>query len=195
MFDLAFSPNGHISGVVANITRDAYGNSEEEDPRTELDLHANMAVLGRNCFIFEWSGKTCSVQPFTSDLGTVQDVPIVDAAVAYDCPLSHQSYILLIRNALYLPSLIHNLIPPFLIREGGAVVNDTAKIHCTGPSKYDHAISFPDRDLIIPLHLHGIFSFFHTRKPHDEQLTSLDKIFLTPDQKTWNPYCSSFEKK
>ena len=25
-----------------------------EDPRTELDSHANMAILGEYCYVFEW---------------------------------------------------------------------------------------------------------------------------------------------
>ena len=185
------TPNSHVSGIVGNV--EIRLDEDHEDPRTELDSHANMVVLGAHCFIFEWSGKTCAVQPFTSDLGTLKSVPIVDAAIAYDCPITHLSYVLLIRNALYMPNLKHNLIPPFLMREAGLVINDTAKIHCPDPTPLDHAVSFPDKELIIPLHLNGIFSFFHTRKPNEEELESLDKIFITPDSSWWNPYCRSFE--
>ena len=108
------------------------------------------------------------MQPFSLDQGTLHNVPIVDAAIAYDCPITHFSYVLLIRNALYMPNLKHNLIPPFFMREAGLVVNDTAKIHCPDPTLHDHAISFPNSELIIPLHLHGIFSFFHTRKQNED---------------------------
>ena len=41
--------------------RDAVYN---EDPRTELDYHANMVVLGAHAFIFESTNRTCNVQPF-----------------------------------------------------------------------------------------------------------------------------------
>ena len=44
----------------------------------------------------------------------------------------------------------------------------------------------------MPLRLNGTFSFFHSRKPTDEELQSCDKIFITPDSSTWNPYCTSF---
>ena len=83
----------------------------------------------------------------------------------------------------------HNLIPPFLMREAGLIVSDTAKIHCSNPTPLDHAISFPDSDFVIPLHLHGIFSFFRTRKPTEDELESLDKKFITPRASWWNPYC------
>ena len=48
-----------------------------------------MIVLGRECFIFESTGKTYIVEPFSADLGIAQDIPVVDAALAYDYPFSN----------------------------------------------------------------------------------------------------------
>ena len=73
-----------------------------------------MVVVGKDCFIFESTGKTCNVEPFTADLGVATNIPIVDADLAYDCPFTHETYILIIRNALYIDSMKHNLIPPLL---------------------------------------------------------------------------------
>ena len=84
--------------------------------KSELDSHANMIVLGKECFIFESTGKTCNVQPFSDELGVASDVPIVDAALAYDCPFTNYTYILIVRNALHIASMNHNLIPPFIMR-------------------------------------------------------------------------------
>ena len=77
-----------------------------------------MIVLGKICFIFESTGKTCYVEPF-SELGVASNVPIVDAALAYNCPFTNETYILIIRNTLHIASMNHNLIPPFIMREGG----------------------------------------------------------------------------
>ena len=63
------------------------------NPRSELDSHANMMVVGKNAFIFESTGRTCEAKPFSEDLGVVKNIPIVDAAIAYDCPYTHQCYI------------------------------------------------------------------------------------------------------
>ena len=88
--------------------------------RTELDSHANMVVLGVNCFVFDTvHGRTCDVEPFNRTLGTAKQVPIVDAALAYDCPYSQQTYLLIVRNALYIKSMMNNLIPPFILQEAG----------------------------------------------------------------------------
>ena len=52
---------------------------------------------------------------FSLDYET-KNIPIVDAAVQYDCPHNVMTYILVIRNALHFTSMTNNLIPPFMIR-------------------------------------------------------------------------------
>ncbi len=178
--------------TIINAASQLASKASAVDPKSELDSHANMVVLGRNSFVFEWSGKHCNVKPFDSSLGMVNNIPIVDAAIAYDCPYDHRTYILIVRNALYMPGMENNLLPPFIMREAGLQVNDVPKIHCQDPSIDDHCITFPHSDLRIPLKLDGIFSFFHTRKPEMDELEGCDKIFITPDASKWNPYCESF---
>jgi hypothetical protein len=92
-----------------------------------------------------------------------------------------------------MPKMVNNLIPPFIMRAGGAIVNDTAKIHCIDPTIDDHCIFFRTSDLRIPLQLIGTFSFFHSRMPGIQELYDCDKVFITPDSSDWNPHCTSFE--
>ena len=193
-------PNLHtIDAVISSIQSSIYSTSAtgqygSADPRTELDSHANMVVLGKHSFIFESSGRTCNVSPFAKELGIASNVPIVDGAIAYDCPTTKETYILIVRNALYMPSMDLNLIPPFIMRAGGVQVNEVPKIHCDDPTSNDHCISFKDIDLRIPLQLFGTFSYFHTRKPMPQELHDKDKVFITPDASDWNPHCESFER-
>ena len=57
-----------IAATISTITaRDAGVN---EDPRTELDSHSNMVVLGSYALIFEVTNRTCNVHPFDPSLGT-----------------------------------------------------------------------------------------------------------------------------
>ena len=51
-----------------------------------------------------------------------------------------RTYILIARNVLHVPSMEYELIPPFVLREAGMVVNDTAMIHVKDPSHEDHYI-------------------------------------------------------
>ena len=128
------------------------------------------------------------------ELGIVKDVTIVDGALAYDCPYSRQTYILIVRNALHIPSMENNLIPPFIMREGGVVLNDVPKFQCKDLTVEDHTISFETCELRIPMQLNGTFSYFHTRTPTSEELIGRDKVFITPDSSDWNPHCLSFER-
>ena len=164
------------------------------DPRTELDSHANMIVVGSECFVFESTGRSCTVHPFSTDLGSAKDVPIVDAALAYDCQYTGQTIILIARNALHIRTMKNNLIPPFIMRAGGVIVNDKPKIHCDNPTVQDHSLSFHDSDVRIPLQLHGIFSYFHTRSPNEKELYECEKVFISPDFNDWNPHCTSYER-
>ena len=152
-----------------------------------------MIVLGKHWFIFEWSGKSWTLNPFNYCLGSVKDVPIIDAAIAYECPYFHKCYILLLRNDLYLPNMEDKSLPPFIIRESGSTVNDTPNIHCTYPTSIDHCITFSDSDLKIPLRIKGTFPFFHTRISTADELQSCEKIFITPYHQHWNPYCTLYD--
>jgi hypothetical protein len=83
---------------------------------TELDSHANMAVAGCDCTVIANSGHYATVTPFSSNLPTMDMVDICDVALAYDDPISLKTYLLVMRNALLIQSMDHNLIPPFLMR-------------------------------------------------------------------------------
>ena len=118
-------------------------------------------------------------------------VPMVDAVVLYNCPYDGKEYILVIRNALHVPSMQNNLIPPFMLREAGIEVKETPKIHVTGPTEDDHAIRFPETGFRIPLSLWGIFSYFPTSKPAKEVLVEPSEVYmLTPT--VWNPHSDAY---
>ena len=115
-------------------------------------------------------------------------MPVVDACVGYDCPTTGETCILLFCNALYVPAMEHNLVPPFIMHEAGIVVNDVPKIHVADPDVKDHTLYFPEVDFTIPLCLHGIFSYFQCRCPTREELQNADVLVMTPDCNSWNPH-------
>ena len=86
----------------------------------------------------------------------------MDAALQYDSPYDGKSYILVVRNALHIPSMCNNLLPPFMLQEAGITVNDKAKIHMMILMAEDHVIIFPETGFRIPMMLWGIFSYFPT---------------------------------
>ena len=180
--------------MASAISQDDTYDETSSQSRTDLDSHANMAVLGKNSFIIA-TGRTADVKPFSPDYDAMPDVPIVDGVIFYHCTITQATHTLVLRNALSVPTMDHNLIPPFLMREAGLVVNDTAKIHIHDPDVSDHSIFFPNVSLRIPLSLWGTFSFFPTYKPTLSELQDNDEnvLLITPDG-PWNPHSDTFAR-
>ena len=55
-------PNDHISDLVAALSNSS--DAPLDDPKSELDSQANMILLGKYYFVFEWSDKSCTVNLF-----------------------------------------------------------------------------------------------------------------------------------
>ena len=105
-----------------------------------FDSHANMVVLGALCWIISVSQERAAVSAFVDDVGQLPSVPIVDAVLAYDCPYTAKTILLVVRNALFIKSMQHHLIPPFILREAGLQVKEIPKQHCQDPTVSDHSI-------------------------------------------------------
>jgi hypothetical protein len=187
-------PNYRISRFIHQVASVAIDDQDYES-KTELDSHANMVVVGMHSHILAYTGQTVSVNPFTPDYDALPDVPIVDAAIMYDCPYPLRSVVMIVQNALYVPSMELNLIPPFIMREANIVVNDVPKIHATDPSVTDHLLWFPAANLQVPLLLCGIFLYFATRKPTLEELCECEHVVsLTLAGHTWDPNSNSYAR-
>ena len=187
------STSCHNSNGVSNVGAVVHINSASvptdatpSEFKLELDTHANMPVVGKGAYVIASSGETADVNAYDPQQGTTQ-LPIVDAAVQYDCPYAGKSYVFIIRNALHVPSMNNHLIPPFILREAGIEVNDVPKIQVEDPDVKDHSLHFSAGDVRIPLSLHGVFSYFPTSKPSAKMLEECEDIYLlTPT--SWDPH-------
>ena len=76
-----------------------------------------MCVLGKHCYLLTEleTAQTVSVGAFSESAGGLNNVPIVNAMLAYDCERTNQVYLLVLRNVLYIESMDDNLIPPFIL--------------------------------------------------------------------------------
>ena len=151
-----------------------------------MDRDANMPVAGRNCYIISKLGKYVNVSPFTLAYKALR-VPMVDAVIQYDSPHDGKSYILVIQNALHVPSMTNNLPPPFMLMEAGVEVNNKAKIHMQDPGMDDHAITFGEMGFKIPLSLSGIFPYFTTIKPTNNMLQDPSEVYILISAR-WDPH-------
>ena len=158
--------------------------------RAELDSHADTCSFGSTCLVIENTGRTVSVEGFGEELGQVNDIPIVQAAVAYDCPATSQTYILLFNESLYIPSMTYHLLNPNQMRLQGIIVNDIPlqMLQPQDRTLQQHSLLVEDPQLHIPLSLRGIMSGFVIRTPTWDEMNDPNvlKVHMTSDQ-AWEP--------
>ena len=100
-----------------------YAQYEHQHFRMGLDSHADTCAVGKGCLILGDTGRTMTVGGFEDGM-QIDDVPVVHAAVAYDCPRTFKKFILIFHEALYFPDMEMHLLNPFQMRNQGIVVNE-----------------------------------------------------------------------
>ncbi len=103
----------------------------------------------------------------------MEKVKIGDVALAYENLVTLKTYLLVMRNALLILMMDHNLLPQFLIREASSFLDETLKFQLTSLLRDNHTIYDDGTGLRIHLQLNGI-------------LLLSDKI-APPDSDQWDP--------
>ena len=138
--------SGLLFERIKAVTTIASTQSSDEDviTATELDSHADSPVVGKNVVILESLNKSVTVSGFSSEIGKPIRVKVVNAAVAYDCDITGETHIMVLYNALHIPSMENNLVPPFAMRLAGLKVNECPKFLAKNPTIEHHSVYFPD---------------------------------------------------
>ena len=120
------------------------------------------------------------------------DIPLVDAVVAWVNQTTCQVHLLHFEKVLYVESMQHHLLSPFILREAGYIVNETARIHTHDNDLHNntHCIIGIDENkpLRIPLELYGSFSYFDVIVPAGSDFDTPEerRHIMTPNFE-WNP--------
>ena len=101
-------PNEHLRQYVVGALIGGLMGHGDHVSTTELDSHANMAVVGKDVTVILDSGLHAEVRSFSNDVPTLQKIPIVDAVVPFDDPYSMKTYLLVIWNVLQGSLMEHN---------------------------------------------------------------------------------------
>ena len=166
--------------------------------RVELDSHADTCAFGHCCLVLKETGKTISVEGFNKKMGSIPDVKICTVAVAYDCPTTGKTYLLLFHEALYIPALTVHLLNPTQMRMQGIEVNDVPLMSLPEEERTQlkHSIVSHDPPLHIPMDLEGVMSGFTLRKPTWDEVRDFDehnvmRVHMTSHE-PWEPYSEDF---
>ena len=80
--------SSYLMSKIYELTNSNEDDMDPNQPRTQLDSHANMMVCNDHCHIFDSVYKrSTDVEPFDPSLGLSTKVPIVDVALAFELML------------------------------------------------------------------------------------------------------------
>jgi hypothetical protein len=159
---------------------------------TDLDSHVNTSCFGHNALVIDPNTRHVTCHPFKKGLGVAVDVPIVTAAVAYDQPHTGQTFIFIFHQALYFgEDMDYNLINGNQTRMNGIILNECPKTMSPfPPTDSTHSIFCHDDDLRVPLYMHGINSFFHSRRSTQAAYDQCPHIIMTAASPEWD-FCNT----
>lgn len=145
--------------------------------------------------------RPCTVTGY-DDSRVSKPYSIVSAAVAYDDPETGEAHILVINQAISMPHIAHNLLCPMQMRLNDVEVNDKPKFLERTPTDKSHAIVVKNGygdEVVIPLKLKGVTSYFETRKPtkweYQQAEANGELIHLTNADLPWDPHCDEYSSQ
>ena len=109
-------PNNHLITIISNVMSSVMNEHDGVESRIEINLHADMVVVGNHATIFSDTGNKVDVIPLTLYYQSLEKVSIVDAAVQYTCQYMKKVYVLVFRNSLSVTSIDNNITLSFIMR-------------------------------------------------------------------------------
>jgi hypothetical protein len=83
------------------------------DSNTDLDLHTDQSLLGSNILVIHDFNKPVDVIGYNPRGPVMHSLHTISGALAYDCPKTCATFILIVHQAIHNPKLEHNLLSPF----------------------------------------------------------------------------------
>ena len=122
----------------------------------------------------EYTGKECDVSPYRDDYDSIQNVPIVHAATAWQSKETGQTYILVLNESIWMGgTMSHTLINPNQLRHFGTKVQDNPM------SDQPLSIITEDKGFCMELAMAGTIYHFDTFAPITHMPT-YSPIFIAP---------------
>ncbi len=163
----------------------------------EMDSHVDTCVVGANALIIIDFERPVQVTGYDSSKKS-KPFRIVSGVLAYDDPYTGRTHMLVVHQAISMPQIEHNLLCPMQMRQNDVEVDERPKFFTVKPTEKSHAIVAKNEaeELIIPLQLDGMTSYFATRKPTKDEFEGSDSVFeLTAQGPEWDPQTTSYAEQ
>ena len=154
-----------------------------------FDSYADTSCAGRHAWIESYvEGKTVTANGFATEMGTLENLPIVNVLYAYISP-DGEVFILRVNNSTYLSnSMEDSLLCPNQCRLNGIEINTRPKMYCDNDETTE-SIYYPEIQKCFLIRHHGPLPFLPVRRPTMEETLTCTYIDLTPNT-DWDLYRS-----
>jgi hypothetical protein len=123
--------------------------------------------------------------------GDTKSLRTVSTALGNVIPETGQNVLLILHQAISLPTSNHDLLSTMQMILHDVVVNETPKFQSLEPTSLSHTISVRGVEvndvLVIPLDLFGVVSCFPTFKPSQEDFETCPRYELTYESPVYDP--------
>ena len=122
----------------------------------------------------------------------------VSGSLPYDYLNPGKTVIIVVHQAIYVPTMDCNLICPMQVRMNDIKLDEKPKILTEDPTNESHAISCEDNTGTLinrTQELKGVTSYFPKRKQTKNEFDTSEgssEIYLTPE---WEPHSTTFQEK
>jgi hypothetical protein len=107
---------------------------------SDLDSHADACVVGKDALIFNDFDSEVNLSGYDPS-GETTSLKTVSAALGYVIPEPGKNVLLIIHQAISLPTLDHNLLSTMQMRFHSVIVNETPKFQSTEHTSLSHTIT------------------------------------------------------
>lgn len=138
--------------------------------RLELDAWADTSCAGMDFRLYELTGQTCNIMPFSDQYSPMNDVPIATCLTAYT-------------NA---PGITDILVFHEMLWFGTSMDHFTGTPVSDDPFDTSCVLVISHEDVLIPFQTDGTAVFFDTHVPTDVEVENYTHIVMTHDSE-WDP--------
>ena len=123
-------------------------------------------MIGKHALVVHDFDRPINVVGYNKAQGTLAvNMKTVTAALAYDDPSTGEVNIIVVHQAVLIPHLEVNLVCPMQVRMNDVRLDKVPKFLAKNPTSHNHTIHFAQEEITVPMSLHGVTSYFPTRKP------------------------------
>ena len=158
-------------------------------------------MLGKHALVVHDFEQPVNVVGDNKAQGTLAvNMKMVTSALAYDDPSTGEVTIIVVHQAVWIPHLEVNLVCPMQAQVNDVKLDEIPRFLTEAPTSHSHAIYFPEEEITVPLLLHGVTSYFPTRKPtlqeyYDSTTQHGIQCVLTYESPVWNPTDEALTKQ